>query len=135
MFGSSRVRRSSAPWISRPSQRARERIYRGRRAGPGGLAAAGALLVLAGCSGGGAEQLAEDYCEYLRAADGMAFEQRQEAIIELDRRLEEEGVRRSSLRAAMQRRCSAAILEHDGRMMGLLGEELREMREDIEQMR
>ncbi len=65
----------------------------------------------------------------------MAFEERQEAIIELDRRLEEEGVRRSSLRAAMQRRCSDAILEHDGRMMGLLGEELREMREDIEQMR
>ncbi len=108
-----------------------------RRPGGGVAGAAVALaaaLALAACSDGGVGALADGYCEYLREAEGMAFEERQKAIVALDERLHELDVRRGRIRVAIQRRCPRAIAEHEVEMTGVLGPMLREMRSELRAM-
>ncbi|MCC3751334.1 MAG: hypothetical protein LLP51_08060 [Halorhodospira halophila] len=104
-----------------------------RWVGAGCLGIAGALM--AACSGGDAGTLAADYCDYIRNADDMPFEQQQEAITALDERYQRKGIRESSIRVAIQRECPDALAEHDVRMLGVLGEMLRETRDELQELR
>ncbi|ABM62347.1 hypothetical protein [Halorhodospira halophila] len=101
--------------------------------GVGILGGTGALI--AGCGGGDAGTLAADYCDYIRHADDMSFEEQQETITALDERYQRKGIRESSIRVAIQRECPDALAEHDVRMLGLLGETLREMRDELQELR
>ncbi len=93
------------------------------------------VWVVVGCSSGAADRIAEDYCDYIREAEEMDFEQRQEAITDLDRRLLESEIPQDRVRASIRRQCPRALVDHEGRMLGVLGRELKEMRREIEELR
>ncbi len=93
-----------------------------------------ALLGAAGCSSEDPAGLAADYCDYMRQAPEMSFQEQQQAITELDQRLMDQGYRLGRMRAAIQRECPRVVAEHDVELMGILGDSLGEMREDLQRM-
>ncbi|GEM_PF-2090006 len=109
-------------------------IGRASRLGP--LLGAGALLIgVSGCTDGEVDRLAAAYCDYMRNAEQMSLAEQQEAITALDERYLETGIQEGTLRVAIQRRCPRVIAEHDVRLMGVLGDTLGEMREDLQELR
>ncbi|MCG5531102.1 hypothetical protein LRD18_09485 [Halorhodospira halochloris] len=93
------------------------------------------IVALTGCSEPDVDGLAQEYCDYFENATDMDFEQKQETITALDRRLIEKNVRQGRMRTALRQTCPDVIARSDVEMMGIMGQDLLEMQEQLRELR
>ena len=91
-------------------------------------------MVAASCADPDIDGLAQEYCEYFANAEEMSFEQKQKVITALDRRLIEKNVRQGRMRSALQQACPAVLAHAQVELMGIMGQDLREMQKQMREL-